>query len=289
MELDFRLIHDESSKTSLGESPVWDPETGVIWWVDIQGKKLCRAGTDGQGVTVWNTPEQPGFVVLTASDKPALGMQTGIYLFSAENETFELLVPFGGEGQRFNDACVDPSGRLWTSTMALDAAPGLAAIHLISGDLELQTRVSGLSIPNGLALDAEFGRLYFSDSAAAVQTIWFQSPAIGGTGNADATTFASTAALGGRPDGAALDSRGHYWIAGVDGAALYVFDRTGHLERTIPVPFPAPTKLAFVGEDARAIAVTSKDIGEEGGYLALANLPDGFAPGTIQPYWQSGV
>jgi hypothetical protein len=40
-----------------------------------------------------------------------------------------------------------------------------------------------------------------------------------------------------------------------------------------------------MGPQTRAIAVTSKGIGDDGGFLALADLPQAVAAGTTQSYW----
>ena len=283
--LDFELVRTGGRRAELGESPVWDSRNGDLWWVDVSGKKLFRMEGGSRDVRHWDTPEQTGFVALTSANQPAVGMETGVFLFDPRNGSFERIVALDGEGQRFNDATVDPLGRLWTSTMALDAQPGRAAIQLVTGDLALQTVVEGLAIPNGLAVDTARGRFYYSDSHAAVQTIWVAPIRSGLPVTGEANVFARTETLDGRPDGAALDERGFYWIAGVDGSALYVFDPQGQLHDTLAVPFPAPTKVSFFGADGRSIAVTSKQIGENGGFLALAKLPEGWSPGIGQPFW----
>ncbi|MCB1461310.1 MAG: SMP-30/gluconolactonase/LRE family protein [Nitratireductor sp.] len=283
VRLSVELLRQADSRAQLGESPVWDPATDDIWWVDIDSRKLLRTRLGSGSVDIWNTPEIPGFVVLTASERPAIGMQTGIFAFDPATSAFERIVGLDMQGHRFNDATVDAHGRLWTSTMALDARPGSAAIHRVAD--RLVRVVGGLAIPNGLAVDLVRGRLFYSDSHPDIQRIWIRPVQPVSAMAGEPTLFSTTHVLKGRPDGAALDERGHYWIAGVDGAGLYVFDRHGRLETEIQVPFPAPTKLCFTGTQARALAITSKGIGEDGGYLALADLPETFAPGTTQPYW----
>lgn len=289
VRLEFELIRQEDSRASLGESPVWDQETGDIWWVDVTGKKLFRLDPVSRHIDLWSTPDVTGFVVLTAPGRPALGMRTGIYLFNSDDGAFDLLVPFERTGHRFNDATVDRLGRLWTSTMTLDAQSGAAAVQLVTKDLTLEQVVRDLTIPNGLAVDLELGRLFYSDSHPDIQSIWFQDLTAGAEQTGKNKPYATTKDLSGRPDGAAFDTHGFYWIAGVDGGELYVFDPEGQLVETIPVPFPAPTKIAFFGTQGRCLAVTSKGIGDDGGYMALAELPETLASGMVQPYWSAGV
>ena len=283
--LDFRILRQEGGKAQLGESPCWDPGSNDLWSVDVTGKQILRADTLSGEVQAWETPECLGFVVLTAPSRPVVGMQTGIFAFDPESSSFERLVPFDQPGCRFNDAAVDQRGRLWASTMAMDAQAERGAVHLITQDLKLDTVVQGLTIPNGLALDLERGRLFYSDSHPAVQSIWTRplKPDPGQLG--EASLFTTTKELAGRPDGAALDQQGFYWIAGVDGSELYVFGIDAALHTTLPVPFSAPTKVSFSGPAGRSIAITSKTDEKDGGYIGLANLPTGMTPGIAQPYW----
>jgi len=286
--LDFRIIGREAGRTRIGESPCRDPETGDLWWVDVTGKRLLKRDEASGALSDWTMPEETGFVVLVGPGRPAVGMQTGIFAFDPERGGFERLVAFDKPGFRFNDAAVGADGRLWTSSMAMDASSSDGEVYRITDDLGLQTIAGGLRIPNGIAVDADRGRLFYSDSDPRTQTIWTRQPGPGAGEIGNPSVFATTTSLPGRPDGATLDRRGFYWIAGVDGGAFYVFDTEGALDATIPVPFPAPTKACFSHPDGRSIAVTSKAQGEDGGFIALADLPDEMEAGIPQPYWRPG-
>lgn len=285
-ELVVRFMAAEGEGARLGESPFWDG-ADFVWWVDIAGQKLLQTRLSTRTTRSWPTPEVPGFVVLTGPDQPVVGMERGIYAFSQEQARFERIVLFDGTGRRFNDATVDDTGRLWASTMALDAALESGALHVVTADLTLKTVLDGLTTPNGLAADVGGGRLYVSDSHPEVQTIWttacdFDTGEIG-----PRTDFASTRSLAGRPDGAALSAGGAcYWIAGVDGGALYGFSRDGDLAHTVPLPFPAPTKLAFFDG---GLAVTAKAEGGYGGQLAIARDLPAVLRGPAVPFWRPGA
>lgn len=267
----------------LGESPFWD-HGDHVWWVDIGGRRLLRTRLSTGAGESWPTPEIPGFVVLTGPRQAAVGMESGIFSFSPEAGTFERIVGFAGEGQRFNDATVDGSGRLWASTMAVDGARGRGALHLVSPDMTLKPVMDGLTTPNGLAADLGRGRLFISDSHPDIRMIWTAGCDFGTGEIGQRVEFASTAKLAGRPDGAALSTKGDiYWIAGVDGAELYGFARDGRLEHVVPVPFPAPTKLAFFGG---GVAVTAKGEGGYGGQIAVATGVPSILSGPAVPFWQ---
>lgn len=267
--LHFEVV--SSVRAALGESPVWcDRGTGV-WWVDIDGHALLRSRCPGGETDRWTTPETPGFVVLTEAGSPAVGMESGIFLFDPDTGGFERVVPQGTAGLRFNDATVDAEGVLWAGTMAIaDAAP-VGTVYRIAADAVAAPVLDGFITPNGLAVDASRRRLYVSDSHPSVQTVW--------TCDLDATgrpgppmPFVAMHAMAGRPDGASLDRDGNYWIAAVGGGVVYVFTPDGaHLD-TVATPFAAPTKIAFGGPDAALALLTSKGGPAPEGALAVARL-----------------
>lgn len=269
---------------SLGESPFWDGGD-CVWWVDILGRRLLRTRLSTLTTSSWQTPETPGFVVLTAPDRPAVGMESGIFAFDPAAERWERLVCYDGEGHRFNDATVDGTGRLWASTTAMDAARGAAALHLVTTDLTLRTVLVGLTTPNGLAADVAGGRLFLSDSHPDVATVWTAPCDFGAGVMGQRADFALLPPGSGRPDGAALGEDGRYWIAAVDGWALHGFAGPGAPDSVVPLPFPAPTKLAFLDG---GIAVTAKAEGGYDGRLAIAaDVPQPLR-GPAIPFWRPG-
>ena len=69
--------------------------------------------------------------------------------------------------------------------------------------------------------------------------------------------FANTNNLKGRPDGAAVDANGFYWVAGVEGSELYRFNKNGKIDTIINLPVEKPTKLVFGGKNFDIIYITS--------------------------------
>ncbi len=258
----------------------------MAWWVDTAGKRLFRTDLETRATAFWDLPEEPGFVVLDRRCRPVLGMQTGLFLFAPDAGSLQKLLSLDKPGHRFNDATVDANGALWVSTMALDLARGEAAIYRVMDDLRMEPVVTGLTIPNGMAVDGQRGRLYYSDSHWDVQTIWAVGVDLETGGAGEPVMFASTMERGGRPDGAALDSEGRYWIAAVDGAALYVYSPEGVFLFDVPLPVTAPTKPAFWGECGEKLIVTSKGDGKHGGRLLTVTFSVGLVRGLRQPGWR---
>jgi sugar lactone lactonase YvrE len=61
----------------------------------------------------------------------------------------------------------------------------------------------------------------------------------------------------GRPDGAAVDAQGYYWIAHVNGWRVARYSPDGKIDRTIGLPVQRPTMCAFGGDNLDVLYVTS--------------------------------
>ncbi|MDF1606672.1 SMP-30/gluconolactonase/LRE family protein [Hoeflea sp. YIM 152468] len=280
----IRLGTAPDPAAELGESPAVDHDAGEVWWVDITGRGLHRSGLESGVTASWGLPEEPGFVVQAASGQPIVGMETGLFAFDPHSGSLKKLLDQTRFGHRFNDATVDSTGVLWVSTMARDAARGAGAIWCVSDDLTLLPVAAGLTIPNGMAVDRIRRRLYYSDSHPDVQTIWTAS-LVGHGEIGKSAVFADMKPMSGRPDGAALDADGRYWIAAVDGAALKVFSPDGEPLSEVALPVTFPTKLAFYGEHCENLVVTSKRDGEHGGGLTFLSCAKENVRGTRQTRW----
>lgn len=61
----------------------------------------------------------------------------------------------------------------------------------------------------------------------------------------------------GRPDGAAVDAEGGYWICANDAGLIHRFTPDGRLDRSLSVPVKKPTMCAFGGSRLDTLYVTS--------------------------------
>ena len=98
-------------------------------------------------------------------------------------------------------------------------------------------------------------------------------------------------AYGGRPDGAAMDSEGCYWVAMYEGQRLLRLSPTAQVLADIKLPVRCPTMPCFGDSDLRSIYLTSARHGRPADELAeqpwagavlrlrveVAGLPTAFA------------
>lgn len=117
--------------------------------------------------------------------------------------------------------------------------------------------VSSLLVQNGLAWSPDGRTMYLSDSHAARQLVWSFDYDVDEGMPANQRLFVDMNAFDGRPDGAAVDSDGCYWICGNDGGCILRFTPEGKLDRRIDVPMTKPSMCSFGGDRLDTLLVTS--------------------------------
>jgi sugar lactone lactonase YvrE len=77
---------------------------------------------------------------------------------------------------------------------------------------------------------------------------------------------------GGRPDGAAVDREGNYWVAMFEGGRVLQLSPGGELLGEWPLPALCPTMPCFGGADLKTLYVTTASLNRPPAELAA--LPD---------------
>lgn len=252
------------SRDQVGESPVWSVAEQALYWVDIEGCLIRRLDWAQRTQLSWRLPERVGCIALSAQGGVVAAMETGVFAVQLMAEGAVRLsclatVQHPMANMRFNDGRCDAMGRFWVSTMCMDmslAAP-VGALYCLDESGLGQPRVDGLITPNGIAFSADGETAYLSDSHPSVQKIWafdFAAPAGELTNR---RLFADMTNLPGRPDGAAVDVHGCYWICGNDAGEVHCFSPNGELLRSLAVPVAKPSMCAFGGPQLNQLLVTS--------------------------------
>ena len=259
---DFDLIARGPDR--VGESPVWDARQGALWWVDIESRRVRRWSLATGACMHWDLPERVGCIALTVDGGVVCAMEGRIAVARlSEDGSVQLQdlarITHPAPGMRFNDGRCDPAGRLWVGTMVMDMALSSALGGLYCLDERGLTGpwVEGLLTPNGSGFSPDGRSFYLSDSHPQAQQVWafdfdLQSGSLSGR-----RSFIDMRPLPGRPDGAAVDRQGNYWICGNDAGLVHCFSPAGQLLRSLPVPFPKPAMCCFGGADLATLYVTS--------------------------------
>ena len=158
-----------------------------------------------------------------------------------------------------NGRC-DRQGRFWSGTMFMDTGATRD-----NGRLYRFDPVHGLSAPvvsdlvtqNGLAWSPDGRTMYLSDSHPSRQLVWAFDYDPGAGMPHGRRLFVDMNRYPGRPDGAAVDADGCYWIAANDAGRLLRFTPQGELDREIVLPMAKPSMCSFGGADMDTLLVTS--------------------------------
>ena len=248
------------ARNAVGESPVWVVAEQALYWSDIPNKALLRWREDGS-VTRWSLPEMAGCIASDGQGGWIAAMETGVFHLAAGDLAPTLLAPVthASEGMRFNDGRCDRQGRLRAGTMFMDmaAARPLGVFYGLQAGATLQSLLEGFITPNGLAFSPDGRTMYLSDSHPSVQRVWaFDYDTDTGLPSRR-REFVDMTPLPGRPDGAAIDEDGCYWICGNDAGLVHRFTPAGRLDASLAVPVKKPAMCAFGGPGLDTLFVTS--------------------------------
>lgn len=246
-----------AADSKLGEGVLWDAERGIVWFVDIKRRRLWHFDPATGSNAYAEAPEQIGWAIPTEEGPLLCGLKNGLYTFAPESGSFTKLCDVPGEpaGNRLNDACTDPWGRVWFGSM--DDAEGARSgrFYIFDRGEVRPAGPSGITITNGPAVNAAGTRIYFTDTSA--KKIFVADLSQDGAG--EARLFADTGALfpDAYPDGPVVDAEDHVWTGLYLGSCVARFSPAGELVATIPIPARDITKMAFGGPDFRTAYVTS--------------------------------
>lgn len=251
------------ARNAVGESPVWHVGEQALYWVDIAARALHRQER-GQSAQTWHASEMIGCIAPHAQGGWIAGLESGIFhLLPRADGGMEqhclASITHPRPGMRANDGRCDRQGRFLTGTMLMNMTDSQQEGCLVSYQKNsgLRYLAQGLYTANGMAFSPDGRTLYHSDSHPKSQLIWAwdYDPATGTPSNR--RVFFDMRSLPGRPDGAAIDADGCYWICGNDAGKIYRFTPQGLLDRTLEVPVKKPSMCAFGDADMKTLYVTS--------------------------------
>jgi sugar lactone lactonase YvrE len=269
-------------RTILGEGSLWDEKRQVLMWVDIMGCKVYCYDPKNRSNQGYDVGEHVGTVVLDDSGAIHIALVNGIAkLDPATGILTRGAAPEADKpGNRFNDGKCDPRGRFWAGTMAYDLTENEGALYCFNGKGNYETKLCNVSISNGLVWSRDETIFYFIDSLTYELHSYDYNPDTSEISNKKVVHKFSQD--GGMPDGMAIDSEGHVWVALYWGHKVIRIDPAGgEIVYEIEVPAPNVTSCAFGGESLNDLYITtaSSSMKEEiekyplSGSLFKANLP----------------
>ena len=253
------------ARNGVGESPVWHAVEQALYWTDIPARKLWRWTAATAVAQSWDTPEM---LACMAPGPDAgswiAGMETGVLVLKLQAgekavDQRVAIVAHARDGMRFNDGRCDRQGRFLAGTMLRDMAADarIGCVYSYQKNSGLVQLLDGFITPNGMAFSPDGRTMYLSDSHPSVQLIWAYDYNTQTGIPSNRRVFADMNTLPGRPDGAAVDEDGCYWICGNDAGLIHRFTPQGKLDRSLAVPVKKPAMCAFGGAGLDTPFVTS--------------------------------
>lgn len=239
----------------LGESPVWDPRTRRLRWVDLFDGVRHHTDPVTAEDEIVETGSSCGFVALA---EDGLLHARGSVVVREDPAGAHDVVDIDPSGiLRINDSQVAPGGWLFCGLMgvARDQRDGTGRLVRVDPDGTLTPVSDGLTVANGMGWSPDGRTMYHVDTMALrVDRLDFDPET--GTASGRRPAF-STEAFGGIPDGLAVDIEGRIWLAHFGTPFVVCTDDTGREIDRVELPVPNVTSCAFGGGDLSTLFVTT--------------------------------
>lgn len=268
---------------ALGESPFWHPHEQMLYWVDISGRQILRANIYMGTVETWDMPSEPGCIAPAASGGLVMALRDGVFRAHTWGGPLQRIatLEYNPAVMRANDGKCDALGRFWVGTIDETRTLRNAGLYCVdaraggkTGAAEVSCMISptsGMTTANGLGWSPDNHTLYWADTPSHTVWAWDHDPDHNTlSAQREFATFrpkpegwlsqpsdAGNGGYRGRPDGAAMDVQGNYWVAMFEGRRVCQFAPDGGLLAEFAVPLQCPTMPCFGGEDLKTLYLTS--------------------------------
>jgi sugar lactone lactonase YvrE len=269
MNQDWIKLTTESN--IVGESPFWHPIEQRLYWVDILGKQIHRFHVESKVQESWAMPQDACCIAPAKSGGLVIALRDGFYRGKEWGGNVEPLATVGTghldfdvRTHRFNDGKCDSQGRFWCGTMNETRAANdgtLYSLEMQGGKSRVKRQATGMTVANGLAWSKDDRTMYWSDSFGhTLHGFDWDAKSNQLTNRRVLRDFprkGEEAIYGGRPDGAAMDADGNYYVCLMEGQGILKL-APDHTELArIPAPVRFVTMPCFGGSDLKTLFVTS--------------------------------
>jgi sugar lactone lactonase YvrE len=264
---------------ALGESPFWHPHEQMLYWVDIPGKQILRANVYMGTVETWDLPSEPGCIAPATSGGLVMALRNGVFRAREWRGPLQHLatLDYDPAQMRANDGKCDALGRFWVGTIDETRVARNAALFSLdcrTGTPVVERQLGPDTLPattaNGLAWSPDGRTLFWADTPSHQVFAWdfdvkhntltAQRTFAPFTPKPEGWQFNAApdnGGYGGRPDGAAVDVQGNYFVALFEGRRICKFSPDGTLLAEFATPVQCPTMPCFGGEDLKTLYITS--------------------------------
>jgi sugar lactone lactonase YvrE len=264
----------------LGECPLWDDRSRLLWWVDSRAPALKRFDPSSGETHAIELPEIIGSFAFRSTRGMVAALQSGLYRFDPDSRTLEAIArPESDQPEnRFNDGRCDRAGRFWAGTMSDVRRDPTGALYRLAPDGACTRMRSDVIVPNSIAWSPDDRTMYFADTYR--NRIYAYDYDLAGGEIRNERTFVDAAAHPGRPDGSAVDADGCLWNCEYGGWRVVRYRPDGRVDREVPLPVGNPTCCCFGGANLDILYVTSATQ-----RLTASELAEQPLAGSVFAFW----
>ena len=237
-----------------GEGPLWHPDEGVLYWVDIPNGCLYKYDPQNRVANKIFQSGQIGGFTIQEDGGLLLFMEKGTVKILKNGELTTVLEGIDGEEHsRFNDVIATPDGSVFCGTMPSANKPG--SLYKLDRDRKISLMIEDAGISNGLGFSDNLKYVYHTDSTRRTISKYEFDPDSSRIGKGK--VIVSTPDDGSVPDGLTVDAEDCIWSARWDGWALYRYNNLGGEINKVTFEVKKVSCPTFGGDGYKDLFVTS--------------------------------
>ena len=238
-----------------GEGPIWDDIKKCFHWVDLLKGDFYTGELEKGTCCKTNVGQALGVVGLSHQNTAVMALADGFGKYDFGSKTLKLIPPISdtlNPDVRFNDGTVGPDGRFYAGTMQWQGKKGLGKLFRLSSDGLYEVLEENHTVPNGMGWNMAKNTFFMVDTGHhCIYAFDFSE------GELSRKRVFKKFGNDVHPDGMAVDSNNHFWIAMWGGGKIVHLDEKGNYVEEIPLPIKYPTSCCFGGENMDLLLVTS--------------------------------
>jgi sugar lactone lactonase YvrE len=249
-----KLIADYACQ--VGEGPLWHPDEGRVYWVDIPRGRIFRYDPSTGAHEICYEGDVVGGFTIQEDGALLLFMARGAVKIWREGTLTTVIdeIPAERDG-RFNDVIADPEGRVFCGTMSTPDHP--ASLYRLDTDGTLTHVLGGIGTSNGMGFTPDGSQMYYTDTRPHDIYLFDYVRATGEISNQRVFAHVPDEPGEGGPDGMTVDAEGYVWSARWGGSCLVRYRPDGSEERRVAFPAKKVSCVTFGGPDYADMYVTT--------------------------------
>ena len=248
----------------LGEGLFYEDQTGKLWGVDIEGKKIWSLDLLTSSYCEYPTSEKVGWCFPTSNSELRIFGENHCVkmtnLLDAYSKELCMRIPGLNGMLRLNDAKTDSRGRIWMGSMSEESeCEAKGALYCINNSGDLLVKDEGYEIANGPAINLDETMMLHTDSSQGL-IYQFDFNSLAGE-ITNKRIWLKVDPRDGSPDGMCFDDAGFVWVAHWGAGKVVKYHGDGKEIESIAIPASQVSNVCFGGENLERLFVTTARVG----------------------------